>query len=55
MIHKDIDPKNIIKGKDGKFKFTDFGISKTYDDKDSYVTFGGKKHYMAPEFYDIYQ
>ena len=27
MIHKDIDPKNIILGYDGKYKYADFGVS----------------------------
>ena len=54
MIHKDIDPKNIILGKDGKYKYTDFGVSKTYSETISSITLSGKLKFMAPEFEEVY-
>lgn len=54
MLHKDISAKNIVLGKDGHYKFTDFGVSKVYDIYNTSITMAGTPVYFAPEFRKLY-
>jgi serine/threonine protein kinase len=54
LIHRDIKPSNFILGKDGHLKLTDFGISKSFLNKDEHTQTStsmslGTPMYMSPE------
>lgn len=49
IIHMDISPNNIVLGKDGNYKFIDFGCSKNLDNVQNTITIAGKCPFMAPE------
>ncbi len=51
IVHRDITPGNILLGRDGRVKITDFGLAleadRAEDSRDGTVT--GTPHYLAPE------
>lgn len=47
LIHRDVNPKNIVVGPGGELKLTDFGLSGSV--KDPNLRLGGTVGYMAPE------
>eukprot|EP00164_Ancoracysta_twista_P011204 GFYU01017194.1.p1 GENE.GFYU01017194.1~~GFYU01017194.1.p1 ORF type:complete len:418 (+),score=53.16 GFYU01017194.1:249-1502(+) len=51
VIHRDIKPENLLVTKSGWLKYTDFGVSQTYDpdDDDSMRKTAGSPAFMAPE------
>ncbi len=50
MVHRDVSPQNILIGKTGVVKLTDFGIAKATGDKTTATgVLKGKLGYMAPE------
>ena len=49
IIHRDINPQNIIMSRDGKVKVTDFGIAKVADSTTVTTTAAGTVHYISPE------
>ncbi|KAK8857530.1 hypothetical protein M9Y10_015935 [Tritrichomonas musculus] len=53
VIHRDLKPRNILIGKDGHIKISDFGISKLMSSEDQSMTGGvGTQRFMAPEIID---
>ena len=49
IIHRDINPQNIIISKDGKVKVTDFGIAKAITSNTVSTNAMGSVHYTSPE------
>lgn len=49
IMHRDLKPQNILIGKDGNIKLTDFGHAKRVKPDDMAKTFCGSLLYMAPE------
>lgn len=50
LIHRDLKPQNILFGKDGLIRISDFGIAKFMTTEDQSMTFGiGTQKFMAPE------
>ena len=52
VLHRDVSPQNLLVGRDGVTRVTDFGVSKGLDDKSMTVpgTYVGKIRYVAPEY-----
>lgn len=49
IVYRDLKPQNIIIGKDGHVKLTDFGLSKENFEEDQENTIWGTIKYIAPE------
>lgn len=49
IVYRDLKPQNIIIGKDGHVKLTDFGLSKNDFNQDQQNTICGTMKYIAPE------
>lgn len=53
ILYRDLKPENVLVAADGHMVLTDFGLSKMFDDSDTYyhrtTTFCGTPDYMAPE------
>ncbi len=51
LVHRDVSPQNILVGKGGEVKVTDFGVAKTSNQKTKTRTgiIKGKVSYMSPE------
>mmetsp|Transcript_13376 Transcript_13376/g.13295 ORF Transcript_13376/g.13295 Transcript_13376/m.13295 type:complete len:164 (+) Transcript_13376:32-523(+) len=49
IVYRDLKPQNIIIGKDGHVKLTDFGLSKDNFSEDQEHTICGTIKYIAPE------
>jgi phage shock protein PspC (stress-responsive transcriptional regulator) len=52
VIHRDIKPANVLRGPDGTYKLTDFGLARSLEREQSLTASGsiiGTLHYMAPE------
>jgi len=50
LIHCDINPRNILFGKDGNLKISDFGLTIDFQTSHDEYRVRGSKRYMAPEF-----
>eukprot|EP00993_Chasmostoma_nieuportense_P000838 NODE_176_length_2814_cov_25.279122_g162_i0.p1 GENE.NODE_176_length_2814_cov_25.279122_g162_i0~~NODE_176_length_2814_cov_25.279122_g162_i0.p1 ORF type:complete len:841 (+),score=247.34 NODE_176_length_2814_cov_25.279122_g162_i0:201-2723(+) len=48
IVHRDIKPENILLGSDDVVKFTDFGVSGTFE-SDDFLEAGGTPAFMSPE------
>jgi serine/threonine protein kinase len=52
VVHRDIKPANVLRGPDGTYKLTDFGLARSLEREQSLTATGsiiGTLHYMAPE------
>jgi len=52
VIHRDVKPGNVLRGPDGTYKLTDFGLARSLEREQSLTASGsiiGTLHYMAPE------
>lgn len=53
VVHRDVSPHNVLVGRDGVTKLTDFGIAKVLHAGEEFTSAGvikGKLGYMAPEY-----
>ncbi|KAL6072799.1 hypothetical protein QOT17_005346 [Balamuthia mandrillaris] len=49
LIHRDLKPANLLATEHGTIKVCDLGFSRTYDEKQKYMTIAGSATWMAPE------
>ena len=52
IVHRDIKPANVLRGPDGTYKLSDFGLARSLEREQSLTATGsiiGTLHYMAPE------
>ena len=57
LAHRDIKPQNVLYCRDGRYKITDFGVSKRYTLTDlTYTkTMVGTMHYFSPQLRKVYE
>jgi eukaryotic-like serine/threonine-protein kinase len=49
ILHCDVAPSNILLGRDGSIKLTDFGVIRTQDSDKAFRVEAGKSAYLSPE------